>query len=118
MIAKPRESIVSGEEAGKIMQEMDSNPEEMKKALVKVSNNINQKRRTELMRLFFQKTEWSNWIAKQRAQGSQRSRSKVWKKVASMPLEIDRFFTKIYGRDYYKDPDFFSKYGPEWRVYD
>jgi hypothetical protein len=115
---KPRETLLKGTEAAKVLKEMESDPEEVKRALVKVSNNINQRRRSELIRVMSKKTEWSNWIAKQRAQGPQRSKSKVWRKVATMPQEVDRFFTKIYGPDYYKDPDFFRVNAPEWRVYD
>lgn len=43
------------------------------------------------------------------------NKSKVWRKVASMPIEIDAFFTRIYGDDYYKDKSFFKKF-PEWLV--
>lgn len=41
-----------------------------------------------------------------------------WQKVASIPMEVDRWFTEVYGADYYKDPEFFTKKHPEWRVVD
>lgn len=41
-----------------------------------------------------------------------------WQKIASIPLEVDRWFSKFYGADYYKDPEFFTKKHPEWRVVD
>jgi hypothetical protein len=41
------------------------------------------------------------------------SKSKVYRKIASVPIEIDAFFTRIYGADYYKDKKFFKKF-PEW----
>lgn len=36
--------------------------------------------------------------------------------IASLPTEVDRFFSKVYGREYYKDKQFFIKRHPEWRV--
>ena len=39
-----------------------------------------------------------------------------WQKVATIPIEVDQWFVKMYGEDYYKDPDFFIKRHPEWRV--
>jgi hypothetical protein len=35
-----------------------------------------------------------------------------------MPVEVDKFFSDVYGEDYYKDPDFFRKHAPEWMVFD
>lgn len=39
-----------------------------------------------------------------------------WQKIATIPIEVDQWFVKMYGEDYYKDPDFFTKRHPEWRV--
>lgn len=100
------------------IETLDTNSKEVRNALVKVADDVNQQRKNELMKLFFQTTAWTNWIAQQRALGQQKSKSKVWRKVASYPVEVDQFFSKIYGKNYYKDPEFFNKYAPEWRVYD
>lgn len=39
-------------------------------------------------------------------------------KIASVPMEVDVFFSRIYGNDYFRDPDFFTRVAPEWRVVD
>lgn len=41
------------------------------------------------------------------------SKSKVYRKIASLPIEIDAFFARTYGEDYYKDKKFFKQF-PEW----
>jgi len=39
-----------------------------------------------------------------------------WQKIATIPAEVDHWFTKVYGPDYYKEKDFFTKRHPEWLV--
>lgn len=87
-------------------------------ALIKIADNINKKRREELFNFF---TSWDNpvkqYILRLKKSGVYKkgSKSKVWKKVASMPYEVDQFFTRVYGKDYYKEKDFFDRF-PEWKV--
>lgn len=46
------------------------------------------------------------------------NKSKSMRKIASLPEEVDVWFTHLYGADYYKDKDFFTKIAPEWSVID
>lgn len=84
----------------------------------KVAEDINKKRREELATLFFQDTRWSRYLKQIRESQQYKygSKSKVWRKIASMPTEVDMFFTKVYGADYYKDKNFFKKYAKEWQT--
>lgn len=109
---------LTNEETKRAVDNLATDEVARKKALTKIADEVNQSRREELMKLFFQTTAWTDWVKQQRALGQQKSKSKVWRKVASFPIEVDQFFTKIYGKHYYKDPDFFNKIAPEWKVYD
>ena len=86
-------------------------------AISKIVDEINKKRRQELIQIYNNPKVW-NYLRKVKEQNifDGGSKSKVWKKVASLPLEVDLFFTRVYGEDYFKDPDFFEKYYPEWKV--
>lgn len=46
------------------------------------------------------------------------SRDKTWRKIATIPAEVDAFFCRLYGPDYYKDKDFFTKKYTEWNTID
>jgi hypothetical protein len=37
--------------------------------------------------------------------------------VASVPEDVHYFFERVFGKDYYKDPDFFVKKFSEWNVH-
>ncbi len=93
---------------------------ETKDAIAKIAEDINRKRRTELFSVFRSSSEVQKYLATLKKSGAYKngSRSKVWRKVASMPVEVDKFFSDVYGEDYYKDPDFFRKHAPEWMVFD
>lgn len=86
-------------------------------AILKVAENINKKRRQELFDIY-SNSDLFNEIKRMKALGvfDQGSKSKVWRKIATLPLEVDAFFTKVFGPEYYKDPDFFKKHAPEWMV--
>ncbi len=89
-------------------------------AIEKIARKINEKRRDELLTIFNKKTIYSDFIKKVKMLGlyDKPSKSKVWRKIAELPLEVDHFFTRVYGPDYFKDKDFFTKYYTEWRVTD
>lgn len=96
---------------------MSKTDEIFDKAINKVVERINNKRRQELIQIYSNDKVWE-YVRQIKNMGlyDGGSKSKVWKKVASMPLEVDLFFTRVYGEDYYKDPDFFEKHHPEWKV--
>lgn len=88
-------------------------------AIRNVADSINKKRRQELIDIYnnsdifkeLNRIKASNEFTKG-------SKSKVWRKVATIPVEVDLFFQKIYGEEYYKEKDFFTKFHPEWLVVD
>lgn len=86
-------------------------------AINKVVEDINSKRRQELLELKFNDTSFKKYIRELRKAPNRKNKAN-WKRVASMPVEVDKFFTDIYGKDYYKDKDFFKKYAPEWITYE
>lgn len=85
---------------------------------IKIADRINAKRRAEL----FQAMDKSNPVFKHLDQLRRQrvfkdgSKDKVYRKIASMPIEVDLFFSRVYGNDYYKDKDFFTKRHAEWAV--
>lgn len=86
--------------------------------LAKIADEINEKRRRELFDFFYSyDNPIKNYINELRKSEIYKkgSKSKVWKMVALIPPEVDRFFSRIYGADYYKQKDFFDKF-PEWKV--
>lgn len=54
-----------------------------------------------------------NYEERKQGVNNKGSKSKVYRKIASLPIEIDHFFTRMYGADYYKDKKFFKQF-PEW----
>ena len=87
------------------------------KALNKIVASINRKRQfgaevaqhpPEEVKKWMEDQQRERWNAKPVGQAG-------WKKIATIPLIVDQFFTKAYGENYYKDPDFFEKF-PEWKV--
>lgn len=96
------------------------NSDDLKQATVKIADAINKKRRQEIINVYSSSAAF-DYIKKMRKEGvfdTGKTKGARMKKVASVPLEVDRFFTKLYGEDYYKDKDFFLKIAPEWRVTD
>ncbi len=88
------------------------------KAVKKVIEAINHKRQRAITEAYNPKGEIqtvlteekkNRWYQKPVGQAG-------WQKIASIPMEVDQWFTKMYGADYYKNPDFFTKMYPEWRV--
>lgn len=98
---------------------MEKEEKLIKQAIIKVAEMVNQKRRQELLKIFSGKDGFLGYLKEIRNKEVYRkgSKSKVWRKIASMPIEVDRFFTALYGPDYYKDKDFFKKF-PEWLTVD
>jgi len=94
--------------------------ETTRKAVRRVAEQINKKRRDELLTLYRDDSTVSTYLKQIRAGGQFKagSKKKGYRLIASLPLEVDRFFTKIYGRDYYKEPNFFDKYAKEWKVFE
>ena len=97
-------------------------PEELNKpsAIVKIADSINQARRDELIQVYSQNSDFNKYIAQVKAEKlfQKGNKSKSMRKIASMPRVVDEFFTKLYGPEYFKDPDFFTKTAPEWAVID
>lgn len=103
------------------MRIVGKDEKKVKQALKKIADDINKKRRDEILKAMTDtKHPVREYVAKMRRlrMFDKGSKSKVWRKIAEMPIEVDRFFTKMYGEDYYKDKDFFTKLYPEWRVID
>jgi hypothetical protein len=92
------------------------NEGKLKDSFIKVADKINQKRRQEIFDLYANKDGFLSALKKIRDSERYRkgSKSKVWRLVASYPEVVHDFFRKVYGEDYYKDKDFFKKYGREW----
>ena len=97
---------------------MKKSTDKVKDAIGKVADAINEKRRAELIRAYFSRNEYAEAVRYARMMGSFKKGGKNMRKVASMPPEVDAFFTKLYGPDYYHEPDFFNKWGSEWKVYE
>lgn len=91
--------------------------EKTKQTIGKIADRINHTRREELLTLYKGRSDVWDYIKRLKTANDRVGR-KGYRKVASMPLEVDRFFSKVYGKDYYKDPDFFTKHAPEWAVFE
>ena len=84
----------------------------------KLADEINTKRQLEINQIYSGKNEFDEYVGYAREHGvfEKGNKSKSMRKIASFPVEVDQFFTKVYGDNYYKDPDFFKKYHNEWAV--
>lgn len=89
--------------------------EDLTSALAKVADSINQKRRREIFNVY-SNTELFRQINTIRTNETFKKGSKAMRKLATIPMEVDLFFTRIYGPDYYKDPEFFVSKHTEWSV--
>jgi hypothetical protein len=91
-----------------------------REALIKIANDINRKRKNELLHFFSSNSDIQQYIQQLKYKGTfnKNSKSGVWRKIATMPIEVDKFFTDMYGKDYFKDKEFFTKRHPEWAVFD
>lgn len=87
-------------------------------ALREIADDINIKYRHTLLHYLNDTTEFTKYIQdnKQAETFVKGNKTKTMHKVASMPTEVDEFFTRIYGENYYKDPKFFERIAPEWKV--
>lgn len=90
------------------------------RALKKIVNSINRKRQAQIEEAYDDEgVTQSVLLEDKKAHWDKNPAGKAgWQKIASIPMEVDRWFTKVYGADYYKDPEFFTKKHPEWRVVD
>jgi hypothetical protein len=87
------------------------------KAIQQISEGINKKRRQEVIDIYNSKDAFKVINdAKKYGTYDHGNKSKSMRKIAWVPLEVDRFFSKIYGEEYWKDKEFFNKIAPEWRV--
>ena len=86
----------------------------------KISDGINKKRREEINTIYSSDNEFWKSIreAKNFDTYVRGNKSKSMRKIASMPAEVDLWFSRVYGADYYKDKDFFTKHHTEWLVID
>jgi len=87
-------------------------------AVRKLADQINAKRQKEILQIYSGKNEFDEYIgyAREHKVFEKGNKSKSMRKIATFPVEVDQFFTKVYGSSYYKDPNFFTKHHPEWRV--
>lgn len=87
--------------------------------VIKLADRINKKRRQELINIYDSTSVFKalEYIRSQQIY-DKGNKSKTMRKIASMPIEVDQFFEKIYGKDYYKDKDFFTNIAPEWTTID
>lgn len=97
---------------------MNEQDNQLREAIGKVADRINQKRRAELLTIYDGKHALWEYVARARSLDTFKhgSRDKSMRKIASMPVEVDEFFTKLYGPDYYKERDFFDRFASEWKV--
>lgn len=86
------------------------------KAITKIVNSINKDRQDQLSIANAPDGQVQAWMNEQRKLGYKRSGKAGWVKIATIPMVVDQWFTKMYGADYFKDPDFFDKMYPEWKV--
>lgn len=89
-------------------------------AIRKVADSINAQRKRELFQQFTLSSHEFIEIQRLKYEGTYNkgNTSKSMRKIASLPAIVDEFFTKTYGRDYYKDKDFFKKHYNEWALVD
>jgi len=97
---------------------MELTEQDIKEAIGKVADRINHRRRTELLNILDGKSALYAYAKRMRELQvfNHGNKSKSMRKIASMPAEIDAFFTKLYGPDYYKERDFFDRFASEWKV--
>jgi len=88
-------------------------------AIVKIADAINRKRRSEAFEIYNNKESFRSAMEDRRSNAYVHgSKDKSMRKIASYPVEVDAFFERMYGKDYWKEKDFFSKYHKEWLVID
>lgn len=89
-------------------------------SLIKVADIVNAKRRKEVLKIYRNSYVFDQIKNLRKSEVFDKGKEKgaKLKKIATVPVEVDAFFQKLYGVDYYKDPDFFTKAHPEWRVVD
>jgi len=89
-----------------------------KDALIEIADRINQKRRMEVIETFKTGQGLYEEFKRMKDHGvyEKGNKTKTMRLIALIPPEIDRFFTDIYGKDYYKDKSFFKTRHPEWTV--
>lgn len=87
--------------------------------IAKIADKVNKKRRQELISIY-NNTDLFRTLKriKDNKIFNKGNKSKTMRAIASYPVEVDMFFQKLYGDEYYKDPDFFTKHYPEWLVID
>ncbi len=85
----------------------------------KLADRVNQKRREELISVYNSTSVLKalDYIRSQQIY-DKGNKSKTMRKIASIPLDVDLFFQKIYGEEYFKEKDFFTRIAPEWAVID
>lgn len=87
-----------------------------KSLIKKLKEKLNQERRAELISAFSDSSELQKELqkVKESRKYDKGGKSKVWRKIAHIPMIVDLYFTDVYGPDYYKDDDFFKNHFDEW----
>lgn len=82
----------------------------------KIIDSINKKRERELIESNDPNGVVKKYLQEQRKfAGNKRTGKAGWIKIATIPYEVDQWFIKMYGENYYKDKSFFERF-PEWKV--
>jgi len=99
---------------------MLDNQSQLNTSVRSLADKVNKKRQQEIFDIYSKNTIFDAYVQKAKAYGTfeKGNKSKSMRKIATFPVELDAFFTKVYGENYYKDPDFFTKVHPEWLVID
>jgi hypothetical protein len=87
--------------------------QKVKASIMKTADHINSKNRRQILSIYSK----TNLFQELKKLGKQVKSDSGKRLVATLPTEVDMFFTKVYGRDYYKDPDFFTKHHSEWHLH-
>lgn len=89
-------------------------------AIVAIAEKVNKTRRAEALSSLISGAGLWEEFARYKMENTftKGNKSKTMRKIAALPVEVDLFFSKVYGEDYYKDKSFFKNHYPEWLVID
>lgn len=88
---------------------------EEQKAAERIVRNINANNERKLAEALDPKGIIQKELLAEKAKGYKRTGEAGWVKIAHIPTVVDKWFTQMYGKDYYKEKGFFDKH-PEWRT--
>jgi len=88
-----------------------------KNVFVKIADEINFQRRQEIASIYTS-PEIVGWVNEMKKNNwdSKRHGKAGWRRIASIPVVVDNFLTKVYGENYYKNKNFLKKMCKEWLI--